>query len=78
MCQHNKEFDEWWSKQVGNSSEWTTLERLAAKDAWEAATKIAVEKFTSTNRQSTPCSHDSAAWHEKLVCDDCGKVLEYL
>jgi hypothetical protein len=39
MCQHNKEFDAWWSKQVGGSSEWSTLERLAAKDAWETVTK---------------------------------------
>ena len=26
-------FDEWWNKTVGNG-QWTTLERLAARDAW--------------------------------------------
>jgi hypothetical protein len=53
MCQHNKQFDEWWGKQVENSDgSWTTLERLAAKDAWEAATKMVVEKFISTNTGS--------------------------
>ena len=30
-------FEKWWEKKVGNSDQWTTLERLAAKDAWEAA-----------------------------------------
>lgn len=49
MCQHNKQFEEWWAQQVDNGGEWTTLERLAAKDAWEAATKLVEEKFTSTN-----------------------------
>ena len=52
MCQHNKEFDKWWAKQVDNGGTWTTLERLAAKDAWEAATKLVEEKFTSTNTGS--------------------------
>jgi len=41
MCQHNKQFDAWWAEQVGNGGTWTMLERLAAKDAWEAATKAA-------------------------------------
>jgi hypothetical protein len=41
MCQHNKQFDAWWAEQVGNGGTWTILERLAAKDAWEAATKAA-------------------------------------
>jgi hypothetical protein len=30
-------FVEWWEEQVGDSHEWTTLERLAARDAWIAS-----------------------------------------
>ena len=51
MCQHNERFDEWWAKQVDNGGEWTTLERLAAKDAWEAATKLVEEKFNSLQQR---------------------------
>ena len=58
MCQQNKEFDKWWDEQVKNGDgSWTSLERLSAKDAWEAATKLVEEKFTSTNKESTPCEH---------------------
>jgi len=64
MCQHNERFDEWWAKQVDNGGTWTTLERLAAKDAWEAATRLAEEKFTSTNISSTEIC-------EGTVCDYC-------
>ena len=30
-------FEEWWDKLTSNSAEWTILERMAAKYAWEAA-----------------------------------------
>jgi len=66
MCQHNERFDEWWAKQVDNGGTWTTLERLAAKDAWEAATRLAEEKFTGTNRQSPPCCECS---HWVTMCE---------
>ena len=31
----NKQFDEWWEKITAKSNQWTTLERLAALQAWE-------------------------------------------
>jgi hypothetical protein len=30
-------FDAWWQAQVGDSKQWTTLEYIAAKEAWQAA-----------------------------------------
>jgi len=72
MCQHNKQFDEWWAKQVDNGGTWTTLERLAAKDAWEAATKLVEEKFTSTNKQSAPCiSCNTVTTNIVHLCKSC-------
>jgi hypothetical protein len=31
----NKEFDAWWMEITKKSDKWTTLERLAALQAWE-------------------------------------------
>jgi hypothetical protein len=79
MCQHNKRFDEWWAKQVDNGGTWTTLERLAAKDAWEAATKLVEEKFTSTNtardetvRSCTNCGNE----HCSMQAGVCSKWVQ--
>ena len=32
-------FNDWWDDQTKDSDQWGTLERLAAKDAWEFATR---------------------------------------
>jgi len=88
MCQQNKQFDEWWNEQVkdGDGS-WTSLERLAAKDAWNAATKLVEEKFTSTNtgRPKLPCDVCSDYTELKLMidmgnrfCSHCGRLLRLL
>jgi polyhydroxyalkanoate synthesis regulator phasin len=29
------EFDEWWEELTENSDEWSSFERMAAKQAWE-------------------------------------------
>lgn len=43
MCSFDKRgkraFDLWWEKQVKGADTWTTLERLAALDAWMEALK---------------------------------------
>ena len=73
MCQHNKQFDAWWNEQVKNGDGgWTSLERLAAKDAWKAATKLLEEKFTSTNTASfqLPLSVESCIKHVLAVWKD--------
>ena len=43
-------FEEWWEGQVGNSDQWTTLERLAAKDSWYAAQRLASSQQQPTLR----------------------------
>jgi len=35
-------FDDWWEQQTADSREWSTLERLAAREAWDAATRAAL------------------------------------
>jgi len=40
-------FNEWWEDQTKDSCQWGTLERLAAKDAWEFAEKQAEPKESS-------------------------------
>lgn len=39
MKQIKIDFEKWWDEQVGNSTNWTTLESLAARDAWMEAAK---------------------------------------
>lgn len=34
-------FLDWWNEQVSASKEWSTVERCAAKDAWDAALRWA-------------------------------------
>jgi hypothetical protein len=50
------------------------------KPCWEAATKAAEARFTTHNKQSTPCSHvnqhpvnNNLGYCRK--CDDCGAYL---
>jgi light-regulated signal transduction histidine kinase (bacteriophytochrome) len=35
-------FDAWWEQQTAGSRVWSTLERLAAREAWDAATRAAL------------------------------------
>lgn len=38
----NEEFTEWWNEQILDSNRWTTLERIAAQNAWMEAHKRAL------------------------------------
>jgi hypothetical protein len=40
----------------------------------DAALKLVAEKFTSTNKQSTPCSHSNMEVVQEYRCADCGWV----
>lgn len=43
MTTQKTTFEQWWQQTVGDSDQWTTLERSAALDAWNAATKSAAK-----------------------------------
>ena len=36
----NEQFETWWNKTTAKSDKWTTLERMAAHDAWMEARGI--------------------------------------
>jgi len=38
--QENKHFEDWWNKITYKSDKWTTLERMAAHDAWMEARNV--------------------------------------
>jgi len=41
-------------------------------DAWVEATRVAEEKFTSTNKQSMPFCTSCKSERVTVVCNDCG------
>lgn len=42
--EENKQFEEWWNKITVKSDNWTTLERIAAHDAWMEARSVFKEE----------------------------------
>jgi hypothetical protein len=44
-------FDEWWLAQTEQSSEWSTLERLASHNAWDAAIELHTRAPESAPRE---------------------------
>jgi len=56
------DFDRWWDEQVGDSTAWTTLERLAARDAYFAATRAALDASREPDRGIRDAARDVCEW----------------
>lgn len=46
----NEEFSKWWDDQAIDSNRWTTLERIAAQNAWMEAHKRALNLYNAVGR----------------------------
>ena len=64
------EFMEWYRKKWGFDPEPISI--------WGAAIKFAEEKFTSTNKQSTPCKkeHHEYVADGYCICPDCSACID--
>ena len=49
---YEKEFKEWWDKTVGENDNWTTLERLAAHDAYQEARQISESQLAEAKEEN--------------------------
>jgi hypothetical protein len=74
MCQHNKQFDEWWAKQVDNGGEYHICRRIA----WRAMqwSRQHLEPVRRTpipeKRPANVTQHSNGAEPAEIcLCDDC-------
>lgn len=59
-----EKFEKWWNQVLANSTEeWTTLERLAALDAWNSRAALSTE--AQGQGQWRPSDEDVRAWNER-------------
>jgi hypothetical protein len=58
-----------------NNPNWSYAEIGVAYVAWDAAIKYAEAKFTSTNKQSTPCCETCS--NHALYCLQCKNLDHY-
>jgi len=47
-------FQDWWDEQTAKSQQWATLERLVAREAWEAALKWSGYYEMQNEKDDTP------------------------
>jgi hypothetical protein len=70
----NEEFSKWWDDQVLDSNRWTTLERIAAQNAWIEAHKRALNLHDIAGQREQLCEGlHSTDFNGK--CFKCGEQV---
>ena len=67
----NEEFSKWWDEQVLDSNRWTTLERIAAQNAWMEAHKRALNLYNvvSTSKCCNADCQEPTASPDSVYCE---------
>lgn len=70
MKSEQEKFEEWWAKTIGTDGKWTSLERIAAHDAWFARAALESKPVkdcdTCEYGQAKTCTHPD----KHAICSD--------